>query len=71
MVHVVLGDESLRPHICDELSRRYDELISNWGAWRDAQKSDEHKAIVDEVFSKHCALLERTANAFGIEVLPF
>jgi len=71
MVQVVLGDESLRPHICDELSRRYDEVIHSWALWRDCQTDDDHKALVDEVFAKHCNVLEMSARAFGMELVPF
>jgi len=57
--------------LVDELGRRYDDIIASWGAWRDAQKSDEHKALVDEVFASHCSHLESTAKAFGVDVLQF
>jgi len=57
--------------IVDEISRRYDDVIASWGVWRDAQTSDEHKELVDEIFAMSCRQLENIARAMGMDVLPF
>lgn len=66
-----MGLPAVQISLADDLSRRYDDLIASWGAWRDAQTDPYLLELVDEVFSIECQQLERIAKGFGIDVLPF
>lgn len=57
--------------IADVLSRRYDDLIEQWGEWRNAQRTHAQIELVDEIFIKHADVLEATLKLFGSDVLPF
>jgi len=63
--------EATQISIFDDVQRRYDYVVDQWGKWRDAQPNDEHKHLVDAIFVSQVRTLELVLAQLGQDVIPF